>query len=87
MALKVFAVIVLIFAAMERAAMPKPAPAMKPATEPDTEWEPAAMPEADDGERISRSHAAFRLGFVLLGLVVLNFFPHWLGIWIVSDDE
>lgn len=76
-------IITLIFAAVERSqiahALKQPAP--------DAAWDPFSLPSAKDPDRINRFELGFGMLWTLAFLILFNFFPEWVGVIVISDDN
>jgi hypothetical protein len=72
-----FGIVVIIFVVMERYAVPviPKGPA----------WDPLALPEVEDPNRIDRVEIIGTLVFSSLALVLFNLFPNWLSYLVIHD--
>jgi hypothetical protein len=72
--------IVLVFAILERVI---PASEFSAKTE---EWEPSQLDAEPDPNEVKRGDMIFEILFTVLGLAMLNFFPHLIGIAIPGEN-
>jgi len=84
LALLNLALLVAVFAIIERLS------AGKPATEARTEWDPHDLPEVpsqEDRERASQPSLVFKIYAIVALFSWVNFFPETFGIWFFTGDE
>ena len=51
------------------------------------DWNPADLPQVEDPNRYSRNEMIVSILFSLAGLIILNYFPHWVGVYGFHDGE
>jgi hypothetical protein len=76
---------VLVFAMLERFGVSSKVTVSK--GEAAEAWNPLDLPAADDRDRESRASAGLRIYIVVVMLVVFNFFPQWLGLYIFHSGS
>jgi hypothetical protein len=75
-----FGNIVLVFAILQRFA-----PDLKFEDKEDEEWNPRDLPDVEESDQVSRSGAITETVFMVLGLVLFNIYPEFIGIYGLTD--
>lgn len=77
--LVILGIAVVVFSILERtAALPQTR---------DEEWDPADLPEVDDPDQVSLVDRVGSIAFLVVALVMLNFFRDWIGAHVTMNDE
>lgn len=71
---------VLVFALLERLGITRPGA-------PEVEWNPFDLPPVEDASRASRIGAGVRIYLAVVLAVLFNFYPDWVGIYILSSGH
>lgn len=72
-------IIVVVFAILERVV-----PDLE--FEDDEEWDPTKLEKVDNPDRVSRTGQIIGIVFLVIVLILFNFFPHLVGIYMFSDE-
>ena len=70
---------VVVFSVIERTAV------LPPASRDD--WDPGALPETDDPDKVKLGDLLASIAFLVVALVMLNFFRSWIGAYVTMDDK
>jgi hypothetical protein len=77
-----FGNIVLVFAIIQRFA-----PSWKEdLKDEDEDWNPRDLPEVEDSDQVSRTGTIVETVFIVLGLILFNLYPQYIGIYGFSDN-
>jgi hypothetical protein len=60
-------------------------PDLKFDTKEDDEWNPRDLPEVEDADQVSRGNLIAEVVFTVLGLILFNVYPQYIGIYNFSD--
>lgn len=74
-----FGLITLIFAIAERVGAWRP--------QKDSSWDPRSLPEHSDPNQIKRGELVAGIVFLIIFIVILNFFPNWIGLIDVAGEQ
>jgi hypothetical protein len=77
--LVILGIAVVVFSVIERTAVLPP-----PTRE---EWDPGSLPEIEDPDKVSIGDRVASIAFLVVALVVLNFFRQWIGAHVTSNEE
>lgn len=51
------------------------------------DWDPGTLPETDDPDKVKLGDLLASIAFLVVALVMLNFFGSWIGAYVTMDDE
>jgi hypothetical protein len=77
--LVILGIAVVIFSVIERTAVLPP-----PTRE---EWDPGSLPEIEDPDKVSIGDRVAAIAFLVVALIVLNFFRRWIGAHVTTNEE
>ena len=77
----VLGIIVIVFAILERVL-----PDLEIDLDEDEEWDPRKLEKIDDTNQVSRAGQIIGIVFLAILLVLFNFFPHLVGIYMFTDE-
>jgi len=77
--LVIVGIVVVVFTMIERTAAEP--------TESEEKWDPRTLPDAEDPDKISLGDRVSSIAFLLVALIVVNFFRHRIGAYATLGDE
>jgi hypothetical protein len=77
--LVILGIAVVVFSVIERTAVLPP-----PTRE---EWDPGSLPEVEDPDKVSIGDRVASIAFLVVALIVLNFFRQWIGAHVTTNEE